>query len=80
MKNSITITLRVRRTPGGRGRNATHWEGITQNENWWQCERSPNEYVVIGRLVRRHLMSGEKSVLVSIKYEQYKEEKNDDDD
>lgn len=68
MDNSIEITLRIKRTPGGRGRNAVHWEGKTQHQEWFNADLGQNENVVVGKIVMRHLANGEKSVEVKVKY------------
>jgi len=75
MDNAITITLRVRRTPNGRGINSCHWEGITQNQDWCQCVRGQSDLVVIGKIVRQHLASGEREVLVRVRYEAQKKKR-----
>lgn len=63
---TLTIRICCVRTPGGRGRNAVHWEGTTAG--WNQSVRGATEEVVIGKLLVNHLRSGEPPPRVSYEY------------
>jgi hypothetical protein len=63
---TITVMVRVMPTPGGRGRNAGHWESTTSG-GWLQAYRARSYEEAIGKAIRSYYAQGNPPARVVIR-------------
>jgi hypothetical protein len=70
----LHILVKLRATPGGRGRNASHWEATTPERGWLQSFRASSDEAAVGKVLMNAIRSGETVSGVTIARESYQGE------